>query len=188
MSDKPSHGALLAAEDRKNKPKPVDAAKHWSSFVRSDTYYSREVGDQICGLVASGKTIASAAKILNLVPATVHGWSDRDVDGFRARLKQAKDLCVDNMVDEIIEIADDTRKDFKIDPKTGKQVFNFEAVARSKLRIEVRKWVAAVVNPAKYAEKREIIQDSTLRIVREDPNVIDLEKDKWIDQYVPVRE
>lgn len=184
----PPHGVLLAAESKKDGIPLPAALTYWDNFVRPELTYTKEVGEQICGLVASGKTVAAAARMVGFSPTTVRGWANQDVDGFRDKLKMAKDLCVENMVDEVIEIADDAQKDFKIDPKTGKPVFNFEAVARSKLRIETRKWVAAVVNPIKYAEKREIFQDSTLRIIREDPDIIDLEKDKWVDQYVPIKD
>jgi DNA-binding transcriptional LysR family regulator len=48
------------------------------------------------------------------------------------------------------EIADDSSQDTYIDSK-GRRVINHKAIARAKLRIDARKWLAAKLVPKKYA-------------------------------------
>lgn len=54
--------------------------------------------------------------------------------------------------DQIISTADDASGDWNIDPTTGAKVFDHEAVARARLQVNARKWVAATVNPRVYGD------------------------------------
>lgn len=79
---------------------------------------------------------------------TVWDWlaSDRE---FSQQYARAKIFCADCLADEIIEIADDSSRDTYIDRK-GQRVINHKAIARAKLRIDARKWLAAKLAPKKY--------------------------------------
>jgi hypothetical protein len=61
------------------------------------------------------------------------------------------------LTEEILDIADDGSNDWmeKLD-KDGKSVgwaVNGEAVQRSKLRVDARKWIASKLKPKKYGDK-----------------------------------
>lgn len=70
----------------------------------------------------------------------------------RAREEQAEALA-----DEILSIADDGSNDWmEKQDKNGQSigwVVNGEAVNRSRLRVESRKWIASKLKPKKYGEK-----------------------------------
>jgi len=56
----------------------------------------------------------------------------------------------DAIFEDILEIADETEKDYI--QKDGHQVVNNEAIQRSRLRVDARKWVASKLNPKKYGD------------------------------------
>lgn len=187
MSKKPSHGALLQAEDRKRKPEISEALrKNWTmAHIRPELLYKRDTADLICSIVSQGKTVAAAARMVGVPVNTVFGWSRRDIDGFAERLEAAREDCIELMVDEIIEISDDARRDIEINNKTGNPSVNHEVVARSKLKIETRKWIAAMVKPNRYGDKLQVKQDVTLKTVSDEPQTaaIDLAKEEWTSTY-----
>ena len=55
--------------------------------------------------------------------------------------------------DECIEIADDSSADTYMDAN-GNVKIDREVVNRSKLRVETRKWIAGVLDPDRFGEKR----------------------------------
>ena len=56
------------------------------------------------------------------------------------------------MVDEIIEIADDSSQDNIIN-KQGQIICNNESINRARLRIDTRKWIASKLAPKIYGDK-----------------------------------
>jgi len=57
----------------------------------------------------------------------------------------------DAIFDEIIQIADASFGDKKV-LENGEEVMDSEFVARSRIRIDARKWVASKLNPKKYGD------------------------------------
>lgn len=69
----------------------------------------------------------------------------------------AKEQCADLYAEDIIEISDDCSNDWMEKQNEngeciGWQV-NKECVARSRLRVDSRKWIAAKLKPGRYGEK-----------------------------------
>ena len=64
------------------------------------------------------------------------------------------------------EIADDGRNDWmEVETKKGSYVsLNSEAVARSRLRIDQRKWYLSKLAPKKYGEKLDIEHSGNMDI------------------------
>lgn len=83
--------------------------------------------------------------------STVYDWIVDNVDGFADRYARARDLGLDEMADELLEIADDGRNDY-IQTEDG-LVFNKEHVLRSRLRVEARKWYLAKLAPKRYGDR-----------------------------------
>ena len=59
------------------------------------------------------------------------------------------------LADELVEISDDSTND-TIVTEDGKVVTNQEVVARSRLRVDTRKWMLAKMLPKVYGEKLEL--------------------------------
>jgi hypothetical protein len=58
---------------------------------------------------------------------------------------------MDHWADEIIDIADDAGRDVSVDNE-GNQRVNGEAIARSRLRVDTRKWIMSKLAPRKYGD------------------------------------
>ncbi len=72
----------------------------------------------------------------------------------------ARDAQADALFDETLEIADDGRNDWmERHNEEGEAIGwreNGEAIRRSQLRIDTRKWIAAKLRPKKYGDKQQI--------------------------------
>jgi len=114
--------------------------------------YNKEMGDYICELVSS--TGHGLLKLTQLYPelpdkVTINRWRHR-VESFRTQYAMAKLEQADLLAEECLDIADDSSNDTRIDPETGYEVCNTEFIARARLRIDTRKWLAAKLLPKQY--------------------------------------
>lgn len=91
--------------------------------------------------------------------STVFKWL-REHPSFSEQYTKAKEESADALVEEMLDIADDGTNDWmEIHDKEGAAVgykVNGEAVQRSRLRVETRKWIAAKLKPKKYSEKVDV--------------------------------
>ncbi len=114
--------------------------------------YDHAISVELCSRIAeSSKSLASVCKDLGLRVRDVYWWLESNED-FRHRYTRAKEDQADWLADEIVEIADETEHDTIVDQQ-GKKKPNMEWIARSRLRVDARKWVAAKLKPKKYADK-----------------------------------
>ena len=87
----------------------------------------------------------------------VHWLSDPQNAEFREMYYYARRVQCEFLIDEVIEIADDTENDWKQtynkrgEPNGWKP--DNEAIQRSRVRIDTRKWLAAKLIPRIYGEK-----------------------------------
>ena len=85
---------------------------------------------------------------------TIFLWLNRDADFFNKYI-HAKESCIEAWVDETIEIADHSYSDLieKLDREgnpTGEMRVDFEAIQRSKLRVETRQYYIERLKPKRY--------------------------------------
>lgn len=117
--------------------------------------YSEETAAAICELIADGQSLVEICKRDDMpVRSTVFKWLAQN-QLFADMYAQARIAQADHMFDEIIAIADDGSNDF-MEKKFGEEtkwVENGEAIRRSALRVDARKWAAAKLAPRKYGEK-----------------------------------
>jgi hypothetical protein len=137
-------------------PKPVKKIEAGKKRVGRPLEYTKEMGDYICELVAStGHGLLKLTKLYPELPdkMTINRWRYR-VPAFRSQYAQAKIEQADRLAEECLEIADDDSNDVKLSPE-GFEVFNSEFVARSRLRIDTRKWLASKLLPKQYGQHAE---------------------------------
>ncbi|HWE98843.1 MAG TPA: hypothetical protein VG248_03515 [Caulobacteraceae bacterium] len=118
--------------------------------------YSTKVATEVCELIAmSNVGLARQLKDRADLPSetTVMRWLDQFPE-FREQYARARERQADLLVDEALEIADDTSGDV-IMGKHG-PMMDAEFVARSKLRVETRKWMAGKLAPKKYGEASRV--------------------------------
>jgi hypothetical protein len=124
------------------------------------TIYSKELADKICIELALGKSMRTVCAMIGMpVMSAVFRWL-REYEEFREQYARAKEEAADLMVEDMLDIADETSKDI-IETKdrdgnvTG-QKLNKEAVLRSRLKVDTRKWIASKLKPKKYGEKLDL--------------------------------
>lgn len=98
----------------------------------------------------SGKSLRKAAAAIGVDPATVLRWVKAD-EAFAQQYAQARETGYQLLADEILEISDDSSGDV-IETDRG-PVANPEFTARSRLRVDSRKWMLAKMLPKVYGEK-----------------------------------
>lgn len=117
------------------------------------TKYTRPLADEICKRLAAAGSLRAVCRADDMPDrATVQRWVVDNVDDFAARYAHAKDLGIDEFVEETLEIADDGSNDYMATAH-GPQL-DSEHIARSKVRIETRRWLAERMAPKKYGLKQ----------------------------------
>jgi hypothetical protein len=128
------------------------------------TDYNEKVADLICERLADGESLRSiCADEAMPSKAAVFRWLGKSAD-FRDQYARARDEQAETLADELVDIADEqctmVRADkhgTKADDDEGNTevVFDATAVARNRLRIDARKWVASKLKPKKYGERMD---------------------------------
>lgn len=144
----------------KKKPEAVKEAKP----TGRPSSYSAAVGDVICERLANGESLREICSDEDMPhKATVFRWLAVN-QVFRDQYARAREAQADVLADETIAIADDGRNDWmekfgKDGESLGWQI-NGEAVSRSKLRVDARKWFAAKLQPKKYGDRTTLAGDA----------------------------
>lgn len=117
--------------------------------------YSEAIADAICERIADGQSLRSICDLEDMPnKATVFRWLNVN-EAFRDQYARAREAQADTIFDEILDIADDGHNDWML-RKFGddeRWVENGEALRRSVLRVDARKWMAGKLRPKKYGEK-----------------------------------
>jgi len=128
--------------------------------VGRPSIFTQELADKICIEIAtSSKSLRTICKSLNISVGSVLNWlKDKDKHEFLTQYARAKEEQADFLAEEMMEIADDASNDFMTITKgdASYEVENREWTARSKLRVDTRKWIASKLKPKKYGEKLEV--------------------------------
>ena len=123
------------------------------------TRFTQQLADQICSKLADGLSVRKIAIELQIERATIRRWRDTNEE-FRSQYAHAREEGMDVLVDEIIEIADDSSNDtIKIYNDEGEEIgekANSEWINRSRLRVDARKWSASKIAPKVYGDKLEL--------------------------------
>lgn len=106
--------------------------------------YTDEIADDICERLANGESLRRICLTPNYPrQATVFRWIAAN-DKFREQYARAREAQADTLADEIIDIADGKRAEYE----------GGEAdVARDRLAMDARKWVASKLKPKIYGDK-----------------------------------
>ena len=117
--------------------------------------YSPRTADAICTHLIEGRSLRSiCAEKGYPAESTVSRWL-RDYPDFRTHYAHAREMQADRYAAEIIELADaerETRKHVYRADGT-KEVTVADAVERTRLQIDARKWYASKLAPKKYGDK-----------------------------------
>ena len=86
---------------------------------------------------------------------TVYGWVLENRDGFADHYARAREMQAHALADDVMAISDDGSNDWmeRNDPNNPGWDANGEHLARSRLRVDARKWAASKILPKVYGEK-----------------------------------
>lgn len=137
------------------------------------TIYSDKLAQQICARIASGESMRRICKDESMpVMSTVMLWL---IDGkhqfFSEHYAKSRQIQAETLADEIFDIADDGSNDYtSFTSAYGEATYkiNGEAVARSRLRVDTRKWYLSKVLP-RFADKKEEVEKNEaveIRVIR----------------------
>lgn len=114
--------------------------------------YTPELAALICERLASGESLRSVCRD-DAMPAcsTVFLWMQKH-KAFSEQYARATSARADLFAEEIIEISDDGSNDTSTDDD-GHTVVNHDVIARSRLRVDTRKWLMARMMPKKYGDR-----------------------------------
>jgi hypothetical protein len=109
----------------------------------------------LCDGIATGKSSRAMCEQVGISQTTFWKWLQIDTE-FMEQYARAKERCADFYAEQTLEIADESANDWQIREDGSRYVDN-EAVQRSRLRIDARKWYASKVAPKKYGDKVETV-------------------------------
>lgn len=118
------------------------------------------IKEGICQRIATGESLRQICDSDEL-PAisTVCVWLSQD-NAFAEQYARAREAQADALFDDILSIADDGRNDWMERRNADGQVTgwaeNGEAIRRSQVRIDARKWMAGKLRPKKYGDKLDL--------------------------------
>lgn len=131
--------------------------------------FSQETADAICELIAEGKSLRKACELTQgAKPQTVLDWKNDPANAaFAGQYARARETGYLLLADEIIDISDDGQNDSYVD-EDGQPRTNVDVIARSKLRVDSRKWMLSKMLPKVYGDKLDLNHagDLTVKIVR----------------------
>jgi hypothetical protein len=121
--------------------------------------FSQAMADRICSRIAEGESLRSVCRD-DKMPAmsTVFRWLQAH-KSFQEQYARAKEVGLESMADEILEIADDECTMVKHpadEDQMVEVVFDSTAVARNRLRVDTRKWLLSKLAPKKYGDKVDV--------------------------------
>ncbi|MBO9099454.1 MULTISPECIES: terminase small subunit-like protein [unclassified Rhizobium] len=133
------------------------------------TVYTIELTDVICERIANGESLKGICED-DAMPGktTVFRWLAAD-EQFRDKYARAREAQADALFDDILTIADDGQNDWmekkNADGKNIGWMENGEALRRSALRIDARKWMAGKLRPKVYGDKLDVSVDGKVDFV-----------------------
>jgi len=116
--------------------------------------YTKEISSKLCSYLSMGKSLRTACKQEGMPSMpTVYKWIS-DYPEFLNQYTRAKEESAEALAEDMLDIADESPIAVETD-KDGNVVgtkLDSAGVARNRLRVETRKWVASKLKPKKYGD------------------------------------
>lgn len=108
--------------------------------------------------IADGSSARQAIIESEISNAAFFEWLLKDTSKqYAESYARACEIRAEKLTDEILQIADEANADIVgVDEKTGKPIVNGEAINRSRLKVDARKWLAGKLAPKKYGDKIDV--------------------------------
>lgn len=120
--------------------------------------YTPEIAQEILERLAAGESLRAICRDVHMPSdMTVRRWVINDVDGFASQYAQARDIGLDVIADEILEISDTPMEGVRTERSADgtKEVLE-DMLGHRKLQVDARKWYLSKLAPKKYGDKQDI--------------------------------
>lgn len=135
--------------------------------------YTQEIASEICDRIADGESLRAICRDEKMPSkASVFLWLTKHKE-FSDQYARAREEQAESLADEIVQIADDGLNDTYVDENGNKRT-DQDVIARSRLRVEARKWVASKLKPKKYGDFQRTESNVEMRV----KNATDLTDDQ----------
>lgn len=138
-------------------------AEQGSKLGRPSTF-TQELADEICEQLAMGLSMRTVCKAEHMpAMSTVFKWL-RENDDFSEQYARAKEEAADAMAEDLLDISDDGTNDW-MEINRGDYtswITNGEALQRSRLRVETRKFLMSKMKPKRYGDKLTLDGEQTI--------------------------
>jgi len=123
--------------------------------------YTEQSASIILERLAAGKGLKTICDADDALPLdqTVRGWVIDDREGFAARYARARDLGLDRMAEETIEVADTCEPGVKVketqdeDGSVTVEKMTADMIEHRRLRVDTRKWYLSKIAPKRYGDR-----------------------------------
>ena len=148
----------MTASQKKIKP----GGKRQRGGRSGEPVYSEQLANQICEQLTAGLSLRAICRAPGMpTEGAVRLWTHEDSErgrAFATRYARARSIGYERMVEELLEIADDTS--FLERPELASAM-----VQQQRLAAEMRRWLLSKVFPKLYGDKVEITGDPDAPIV-----------------------
>ncbi len=137
------------------------------------TDYTEEMASAICDLLAQGISLRKICEMEEMPGrTTVFQWLNKQ-PSFANQYAHAREAQAETMLEELLEIADNGENDYVTrvnDDGSESKTVDHDHIARSRLRVDTRKWAMSKMLPKKYGEKLDIAHQGgvTLTLLKAD--------------------
>lgn len=134
----------------------VKAKKPVAKKAGRPSTFTPALGAALCEAIANGLSLRKACELPGMPStSTAIVWlADEAKAEFQAQYACAREARADYLAEELLEIADDGTNDTQTDDE-GRVRVDQDVIARSRLRVDARKWLASKMAPKKYGDKLE---------------------------------
>jgi len=120
--------------------------------------FSKKIAKEVCDRLAAGESLRQICRDERLPGHhTIRRWAIEDREGFYAQYARAREIQAETFADEIVDISDDGTNDYMAKRDESGAIVgwreNGEYLARSRLRVDTRKWIMSRILPKKYGDK-----------------------------------
>lgn len=123
--------------------------------------YTQELADTVCERVSNGESMRAISRDDSMpCTSTMFKWIREDIE-FLQQYEIAKDQGCLAMSEDIISISDDGTNDYmEMLSQNGEDIEGYkqngEAIQRSRLRVDARKWILSKQMPKKYGDSSTV--------------------------------
>ena len=129
--------------------------------------YSDKLANEICDRLSKGESLRRI-ELSDKMPSrkVIHEWLNKN-EHFRDQYARAREHQADAIFDEILEIADTTKRGIKTSVKEwGTEISEADMIEHRRLQVDARKWVLARMAPKKYGDKIEVENTGVAPVIK----------------------